>query len=737
MGHYVFGECTRLTSIEVQSDNSNYSSENGVLYNKDKTILLIWPAGKTDSFIIPSSVASIGDNAFSGCRGLTSINIPSSITDMGRYAFYNCNELTSVTIPSSVTSIKDGTFAGCSKLTSINIPSSVTNIGNYAFSFCIGLTSIIIPSSVANIGEHAFCDCSGLTSLTIPSSVTNIGKCAFANCTLKPLLFYAKTPHNYTYCFNDLNRTSTIFAYSSEINAIQNYWHGTVVDIEIPYAINIPIIYLCGVSFNFVAYEHMSVTLLSVKIGNNNTPYKEIEPDENGLYTVTGLDINTTYNIEVTYQNANGEISSFVKEIMTQNPTIPQIKKIKTTQTTATIWVEAKSDKTYTPKIRYEFNGKNNNCIDNKITLSNLIPGKSYPIKIFADYNITLSKSATVMTNSLNPAITLQKINPTSISLAGSYTIDDAHVSETGFQEQYTGDLFTLTNLDPNTTYTVSYYVKTREGSNETTSQTFTTPALELTTLQPRCVSSSCAIVAASTNISEEETNVGFQWKKYDAPASLKPNEGYSAIYDGQLEGYIRNLQPTSYYNVRAFYKSAAGNYYYGAWVTFDPSDFSYFEPTVHTYAAEAVTANSARVKGYVLAGTDEIEEQGFEYWPTGTDESQAKSVRATKAETETDGIQTVFATGQVMTAELRDLRSATTYCLRAFVKTAAGKTYGEEQTFTTPGLPTDITEAATSTTTPTVEGYYDLNGRKFNAPQRGINIIRYSNGTTRKIVVR
>lgn len=476
--------------------------------------------------------------------------------------------------------------------------------------------------------------------------------------------------------------------------------------------------------------------MLSVRIGNNNTPYKEIVPDENGIYTVTGLDFNTSYNIKITYQTENGETGSITKEVKTKNASLYQY--ISTTQATATININASSDESCSPTIRYDFNGKSYNCTENKIVFSDLIPGKNYPITIYADYNDKILRNSTSFTTeSLKPTITLQESSPTSISVKGSYTVKDAHVTETGFEGYDTDNTLTLTGLKPSTPYTINYYVKTEEGSNEIASQTFTTSDLELTTLQPRCVSSSCAIVAATTNISEEEMNVGFQWKKYDAPSSLKPNEGYAAIYGGQLEGYIRNLQSTSYYNVRAFYKSAEGDYFYGDWITFDPSDFSYFEPTVHTYAAEAVTANSARVKGYVLAGTDEIEEQGFEYWPTGTDESQAKSVRATKAEAETDGIQTVFATGQVMTAELRDLRSATTYCLRAFVKTAAGKTYGEEQTFTTPGLPTDITEAATSTTTPTVEGYYDLNGRKFNAPQRGINIIRYSNGTTRKIVVR
>ena len=96
--------------------------------------------------------------------------------------------------------------------------------------------------------------------------------------------------------------------------------------------------------------------------------------------------------------------------------------------------------------------------------------------------------------------------------------------------------------------------------------------------------------------MSDDEISAGFQWKKNDAPSTLEPNEAYAAIYDGRLEGYIKNLQSTSYYDVRAFYKAADGTYYYSDWKTFDPSDFSYFEPTVHTYPTSEVTANSATV---------------------------------------------------------------------------------------------------------------------------------------------
>ena len=105
------------------------------------------------------SVTSIGEGAFSGCSGLTSVTIPNSVTSIGGSAFQSCSGLTSVTIPSSVTSIGQSAFSYCSGLTSVTIPNSVTSIGNSAFSRCSGLTSVTIPNSVTSIGQSAFSDC--------------------------------------------------------------------------------------------------------------------------------------------------------------------------------------------------------------------------------------------------------------------------------------------------------------------------------------------------------------------------------------------------------------------------------------------------------------------------------------------------------------------------------------------------------------------------------------------------
>ena len=218
--NYAFSNCTSLNSINVDKDNQSYSSEDGILFDKEKKKLITYPAGKKEKeYNIPSSVTSIGAGTFYGCRSLTRIEIPSSVTSIECLAFYGCTSLTSIEIPSSVTRIAAQVFYGCTSLTSIEIASSVTSIGMWAFYNCTSLTSIEIPSSVASIGIYAFSRCVSLNSINvdksnqeyssedgilfdkdkkelicypaekkekeynIPSSVTSIGTYAFGNCT--------------------------------------------------------------------------------------------------------------------------------------------------------------------------------------------------------------------------------------------------------------------------------------------------------------------------------------------------------------------------------------------------------------------------------------------------------------------------------------------------------------------------------------------------------------------------
>ncbi|MCI7351067.1 MAG: leucine-rich repeat protein [Ruminococcus sp.] len=207
IGNGVFSNCSSLSDINVEPGNTMFSSESGVLFDKNKTKLIKYPINKSgDSYDIPNSVTSIGAGAFANCNNLASITIPSSVTaiendafahcksiasitipdsvnSIGYGAFYNCTSLSEVTIPDSVDSIGDSAFYNCTRLTSITIPDSVNSIGESTFSGCTSLTSITIPDRVTSIGIGAFSGCTSLTSITIPNSVTSIGDFAFGNCT--------------------------------------------------------------------------------------------------------------------------------------------------------------------------------------------------------------------------------------------------------------------------------------------------------------------------------------------------------------------------------------------------------------------------------------------------------------------------------------------------------------------------------------------------------------------------
>lgn len=221
IGPSAFSYCHGLTAINVDALNPNYSSLDGVLFDKGQTTLIQFPTGLGGSYVVPNSVIKIGigEGAF-GFSSLTNVIIGTNVTDIGPSAFIECQSLGSVTIPSSVTNIEGNAFNGCSSLGNFTIPDSVTSIGASAFLYCLSLTNINIPRNVATLGNAlnpVFYQCNDLTSITvdpqnpyfislngalynknlttliqypaartgsmaIPDSVTNIGTWAFNNC---------------------------------------------------------------------------------------------------------------------------------------------------------------------------------------------------------------------------------------------------------------------------------------------------------------------------------------------------------------------------------------------------------------------------------------------------------------------------------------------------------------------------------------------------------------------------
>lgn len=226
----IFSGCYSLNAINVEEGNSCYSSENGVLFNADKTTLIKYPEGKKETaYSIPNGVTIIDKFAFYGCSSLVSVDIPSSVETISLsafdytglyendgnwkndvlyvddclikarmslngsydvmegtrliadYAFHLCSSLTSVDIPNGVTNIGGYAFSNCSNLMSVTLGNGITSIGAFAFEYCSSLTSVDVPNSVTNINEYVFNNCYGLKSASIDSRV--IGDNMFQNCS--------------------------------------------------------------------------------------------------------------------------------------------------------------------------------------------------------------------------------------------------------------------------------------------------------------------------------------------------------------------------------------------------------------------------------------------------------------------------------------------------------------------------------------------------------------------------
>ena len=240
IGNYAFEGCKGLTGFTVSAGNPAFSSVDGVLFNKARTELVIYPGGKGGYYSIPAGVVSIKNGAFRGCENLTGVMFPDSVTSIGGDVFYqntklagisvdannplyssvdgvlfnkvqtelitypagksgssysvpagvtsigfaafSCSSLNEVMMREGVISIGSSAFAGCTSLKEIKIPNSVRDIGYWAFNECSSLTSIAIPEGVTSILSGTFFGCTSLRTITIPVSVTSVGTDAFANC---------------------------------------------------------------------------------------------------------------------------------------------------------------------------------------------------------------------------------------------------------------------------------------------------------------------------------------------------------------------------------------------------------------------------------------------------------------------------------------------------------------------------------------------------------------------------
>jgi len=210
MGPNTFAGCSELISIMVDNANPAFSSsDDGVLFDKKKTSLLMYPGGKTGNYVIPGGITKISTSAFGNCTNLTGVTIPESVTNIEPNAFGGCDKLTAIEVTAAnpvYSSSADGVLFNkdksklvrypTGKAGSYVIPDGVTSIEGRAFSLCTNLTDVTIPDSVAMIcDDGVFWKCFGLARVVIGEGIRSIGKNAFEQCyNLTSVLFRGDAP---------------------------------------------------------------------------------------------------------------------------------------------------------------------------------------------------------------------------------------------------------------------------------------------------------------------------------------------------------------------------------------------------------------------------------------------------------------------------------------------------------------------------------------------------------------
>ena len=620
--------------------------------------------------VFPQSLEAIEYEAFYGCSGLTSLVIPKNVVTINN-PFIQCPNIVKVTINSNTIMSKEysskypmsSTFGG--QVKEYIIGDDVTSIGNYAFNNCVGINSVTIPNSVTSIGNYAFYNCTSMTNVVIPSQVESIGENAFYNC-----------------------RGLSSISIPDKVASIGKYafWGCSgITSFELPDNI---------ISVGTVAFDSKNVYVIK------------------GTKTLLSLWKSACFNV-------------YEKGTETFLPA-PSLMLSSSTQTTLTLRLG-------NPYDEYQFKCNGLEFDDNRIQYSGLYPNNSITCNLniaLNDYSIDIP--TVFRTRPISPIVEAKKRTSSSIQLSASYTKGDAKVIKqilklNGISTE--GDSLLVRGLNPNSTYQAEYIISVQYGDklqyayDYTGTASVTTEELSLTMQEPKVISAGNAVVVAATNIDDFEDNVGFEWRKIDAPESVPSKQGTAAIYGGTMEGLIKNMSIAAgtYYNVRPFYKSSTGELYYGEWIGIDPNEFSYFEPTVHTYTNIDIDNKDITLSGYVMTGSDEVIEQGFEYW-----QADVAFARSEKHTTSYD-IQKIVASGQRMTVTLSNLQNGTTYKYRAYVTTAKGTTYGEEQKFTVPNT-TGIESTYNSQSTihnSAPKGIYTLSGVKVSDDAADLNTLK------------
>lgn len=681
---------------------------------------------------IPSTVTTIKNSAFNDCKALKTITLPASLSTFENSSwsensiFSGCSALKSIMVEAGnkyfesdgtalYNKAKDTLICFPAGVTGVVVPQSVKTIGEKAFCCCDSLQNIMFEDGVSDlvIEQYAFQNCKNINRLVITSGIKETKYGAFYNAHINKLVITTTHPRSfYEYYLLRDNSIETIYAPASDLSIIKRLESCTLIPLD---AIYVPSDFTIGsrsIVFKLVKNEELSGldelpvnTYPCVKFGN-----KEIEADENGRYVHAGLAPDCEFTYTISAKDSQGENVGSAYSFTEETASLFKSFTLNSGQTyvaSSNIILNVDPEMEQPDKCRFVYGygySYTKSCDlkysdeEQSIEFTGFWPSMTVTLNYqeLKDGIVTYSKEYNIRTKDMGLSAEFGKITPTSYTMTGSrnMTYHDAEVVDEGWTldgktiTQH-GSTLHVTGCEPESYVNAGYAVMVKNGSATelyyySPSKSMQLPALTLETVaEAKATSNTVALICATTNIDDEEANTGFEWRRYDAPDLVPSSKANCPVVDGVMTGALRNLSSSTYYKFRPFYKAESGKTWYGEWSAFGTADaYVYFDPTVRTYAAVCHDENSATVSGFIIAGSDDIKEQGFEYWKRDDAYATAKHATAT---TDDNTHQTVVATGQRMSAVLQNLEPNTTYIVRAYVTTEHGTTYGEEQIFSTP----------------------------------------------------
>lgn len=718
IGESAFSNCKSLQSIKLPERLTllNYNLFDG--------------CERLSDIQIPSTVTAIEDCAFNGCKALQTITLPASLCTFENTSwsdnsiFSGCSALKSILVEAGnkyyesdgtalYNKAKDTLVCFPAGVTSYVVPQSVKTIARKAFCGCDSLQNIMFEDGVSDlvIEQYAFENCKNINRLVITSGIKETKYGAFNDAHINKLVITTTHPRSfYEYYLLRDNTIETIYAPASDLSIIKNLKSSTLIPLDAIYVASDITIGSRSIVFKLVKNEELSGldelsvnTYPCVKIGN-----KEIEADENGRYVHAGLAPDREFTYTISAKDSQGEnvgsAYSFTKETASLFKSFT-LNSGQTYVASSNIRLNVDPEMEQPDECRFVYGYSYTKSCDLKysdevqsIKFTGFWPSTTVTLNYqeLKDGKVTYSKEYNIMTKDMGLSAEFGKITPTSYTMTGSRnkTYHDAEVVDEGWtldRKTITqhGSTLHVTGCEPESYVNAGYAVMVKNGSETklyyySPNNSKQLPALTLETVaEAKATSNTVALICATTNIDDEEANTGFEWRRYDAPDLVPSSKANCPVVDGIMTGALRNLSASTYYKFRPFYKAESGKTWYSEWSAFGTADaYVYFDPTVRTYAVVCHDENSATVSGFIIAGSDDIKEQGFEYWKRDDAYATAKHATAT---TDDNTHQTVVATGQRMSAVLQNLEPNTTYIVRAYVTTEHGTTYGEEQIFSTP----------------------------------------------------